>query len=138
MELLDVRKPQAGDPAPASAPDPSEPKVEIVEVRKPQAAPTPEPVQVGDPFEGVGPLEREAWMNSMTGLVVTSYVRHRGAEGMAMVNGEIVRKGEVVYVESNGRSFGWRLNDVAPFQTVWEPMLKRPAGHSTTGIVTRF
>ena len=75
-----------------------------------------------DPLLALAPEERQAWVQSRTGLVVTAVISRSRGKSIAMVNGIIVGKGEVLTIASAGRVFPWRLSAFTPRGLVWEPV----------------
>jgi hypothetical protein len=75
-----------------------------------------------DPFSAVTATNRSAWQASRSHLVVTALMRHGNGETLAMVNGELVRLGNIVQVKSAGRTFSWRMAGTSSNNVIWEPV----------------
>lgn len=110
---------QAGSNAPAAGP--------------PAAAPAaPErPVRV-NPLSVMSTNERAAWLDSQGLLVMAGLIRNSGGK-VALVNGELVRTGEVIRVDRGGRSFAWRLVDAEDYQAEWEAVPDQATGGASPG-----
>lgn len=95
------------------------------------------PVPV-DPLAAMSRDERGLWLDSQRMLHLGGLVKKSG-ETFALVNGFMVRTGEIVWVEMDGRSFAWRLLSAKDYRATWEavpqgekPVVPAPAPMSVT------
>ena len=85
----------------------------------------PNTVRRYDPLDQLAGEERAAWRASKTNLLVTAVFRHHGDQKLVMVNGNLFHTGDVVHVESGGRTFMWRMTDASDYDASWEPVLNQ-------------
>lgn len=75
-----------------------------------------------NPFRNVSPAERAAWRASESGLYASAVLRF-GKEYSVSIRGQILRPGDTITVQSGGRSFLWRLQEITEERARWEPVL---------------
>lgn len=94
-----------------------------------KAAPPPP-----SPYELLSKEERAKWEKALQKIEVTGVVGS-AADVAAIVNGNLVRRGETIFVESSGTNFSFRLTGISKKgKCQWEPLVGPGRGPATVTV----
>ena len=66
--------------------------------------------------------DRPDWITAQAKLVITARMQGKNKQMIAMVNGQLVKEGDVATVVSGGKTYQWKLKTLTKTSADWEPV----------------